>query len=55
VKRVTVAITVSDDYYSHKLRKVRSAMINAAVLKATEEDLEVAAIDAKVGHIRKQP
>jgi hypothetical protein len=54
VKRVTVAITISDDYALWKLRKVRSAMINAAVLKATEEDLEITAIDAKVGHIRKQ-
>jgi hypothetical protein len=54
VKRVTVAITVSDDYYTYKLRKVRAAMVNAAVHKATEEDLEITAIDAKVGHIRKQ-
>lgn len=53
MKRVTVAITVNDDYSTYKLRKVRSAMVNAAVLKATDEDLEIAAIDVKVGHVKK--
>lgn len=53
MKRITVAITVMDDYYPSKLRKVSSAMVTAAVAKATEENLEIRAIDAKIGHIRK--
>lgn len=54
MKRITVAITVADEYYPSYLRSVSSAMVNAAVAKATEKDLEILAIDAKIGHIRKR-
>lgn len=54
MKRVTVSITVGENYsLTSGLRKIRSAMVNAAVLKATEENLEIASIEAKVGHVRK--
>lgn len=54
MKRVTVAITFTEGYVStYDTRKVRAAMINAAVLKATELNMEIAAIDAKTGHVRK--
>jgi hypothetical protein len=54
MKRITVAITLNDDYaYSSKYRAVRSAMVNAAVAKVTELDLEIASIDAKLGTPRK--
>jgi hypothetical protein len=53
MKRVTVAITASDDYSTYNLREVRSAMVNAAVLKAAECDLEISNIEAKVGTPRK--
>ena len=53
MKRVTVAITLADNYMSsYSLKKIKSAMINAAVLKATELDVEIAALEGRVGHVR---
>jgi hypothetical protein len=54
MKRITVAITLKDDYvYGGALRKIQTAMVNAAVAKATEEDKEIAAIMSKTGTVRK--
>lgn len=56
MKRVTVEITFSDNYYpADRYRKIRTAMLNAGVLKATELDLEIASVGAKTGHARKVP
>lgn len=56
MKRITVAITVEEDYsYRSKYRAIRSAMINAAVAKATSEDLTISTIEGKVGTPRKVP
>ena len=53
MKRVTVAITFVDDgWIERKLKSVRKAMVNAAVQKATDEDMEIAAIEARTGHIQ---
>jgi hypothetical protein len=53
MKRITVAITVEENYSYSGNRKVRSAMISAAVAKALDEDLTILAIDAKLGTPRK--
>jgi hypothetical protein len=55
MKRVTVAITLGDDSYAsqRELRGIKSAMVNAAVAKATDCDLSIVAIEAKVGTPRK--
>ena len=53
MKRVTVAITLNENYVSsYNLMQIKSAMINAAVLKATELDVEIAALEGRVGHVR---
>lgn len=53
MKRITVSITLADGYYGSSLKKVSTAMINAAVLRATDLDLEIRGIEAKIGHTRK--
>jgi hypothetical protein len=57
MKRVTVAITIGDDSWpsQRELRGIKAAMVNAAVSKATENDLSIVAIEAKVGTPRKAP
>lgn len=55
MKRITVAITLADDGYQspRDLRGIKAAMVNAAVHKATDVDASIAAIEAKVGTVRK--
>lgn len=55
MKRITVAITLGDDAWAsgRELRGIKSAMVNAAVAKATDNDLSIVAIEAKVGTPRK--
>lgn len=55
MKRITVALTLAEDSWNtaNDLRKIKTAMINAGVAKATELDSSIANIDAKVGHVRK--
>ena len=56
MKRITVAITLGDDCYmtQRELRGIKAAMVNAAVEKATTNDLSIVAIDAKVAsNVRK--
>lgn len=56
MKRVTVAVTFSEDYISSDaLKRVLSAMVNAGVLKATELNIQIAALDAKTGTVRTRP
>lgn len=58
MKRVTVAITLGDDvYYSpRELRGIKSAMVNAAIGKATDHDMSIVALQAKVAtNVRKVP
>lgn len=54
MKRVTVALTLSENTYAGQsdLRKLRMAMVNAGVAKATELNMEIAKIEAKTGHVR---
>lgn len=56
MKRVTVAITLGDDAWisPRELRGIKAAMVNAAVEKATTNDLSIVAIGAKVAtNVRK--
>ena len=54
MKRVTVEITFAEGYgYTSDCKKVRTAMINAAVLRATELNMEIASLGARTGHVRK--
>lgn len=54
MKRITVEITVEDDYaYPSKYRAIRAAMVNAAVSKATENDMTITQINARLGTPRK--
>ena len=57
MKRVTVAITLAEDAYPYHgtLRSLKTAMVNAAVAKATEKDLSISAITAKVAHNVRKP
>ncbi len=50
MKRVTVAITLGDDSWAsqRELRGLKASMVNAAVEKATFNDLSIVAIEAKV-------
>lgn len=52
MKRITVQITVQDAWPPAKFNRVGRAMINAAVAKCTEEDLEIAEITQKTGNVR---
>lgn len=55
MKRITVQITLSDNYNSaYHARKIKSAMVNAAVAKATYEDAEIHAIDTRIGNVRRK-
>lgn len=55
MKRITVALVIGDDSYAspRELRGIKAAMVNAAVEKATLNDLSIVAIEAKIGHVRK--
>lgn len=55
MKRVTVQITFSDEYYygqRQKCSKVLRQMVNAAVAGANEQDLEIAVVNTKIGNVR---
>jgi len=54
VKRVTVSITVQDDYNSSGLRRVKAAMIEAAVSKASEQGFDVMGLEGRVGTTRRR-
>lgn len=53
MRRITVSVTVEDSYNSSRIKRIRMAMTNAAVGKATEEDVTILAIESKVGIPRK--
>lgn len=58
MKRVTVAITLGDDSWAslRQLRGLKASMVNAAVGKATDNDLSIVAIEAKVAtNVKKLP
>lgn len=57
MKRVTVAITLVDDYpYSGDLRKLKGTVVAAAVDKANELGLGIRAVEAKVANnVKKVP
>lgn len=55
MKRITVQVVLADGYYStNEAKKIKAAMINAAVAKATELNTEIASIDTKIGHVHKR-
>lgn len=52
MKRITVAVTLSNpNYYDPK--RLKAAMVNAAVAKATEQDAEIHSIETKIGNVRR--
>lgn len=56
MKRVTVSITIGDDSYTspRELRGIKAAMVNAAVEKATLNDMSIIGIVTKVAtNVRK--
>jgi predicted alpha/beta hydrolase len=55
MKRITVALVIGDDSWPSQraLRGIKAAMVNAAVEKATLNDLSIVSIEAKIGHVRK--
>lgn len=53
MKRITVAITVADDYPRHAHRWIKDDMIVAAMKRVEEEALDVTLIEAKIGNVRR--
>jgi hypothetical protein len=56
MKRITVSITIGDDSYvsPRELRGVKAAMVNAAVERATLNDMSIIGIVTKVAtNVRK--
>lgn len=54
MKRITVQVTLADDYYGNtRSVKIKRAMVTAAVAKATDEDAEIIAIETRIGHVRR--
>lgn len=56
MKRVTVAITLDQYCSQRELRGLKASMVAAGVHKATEQDMSIVAIEARVANnVRKVP
>ncbi len=54
MKRITVEITVEDDYIPmHDQKKMKAAIVNSCVQQATVLGLSIMQINARVGTVRK--
>ena len=53
MKRITVTVTVEEDYAHNKCRWLKDDMIIAAMERVQSEALTVLRIDAKIGTVRK--
>lgn len=53
MKRITVSVAVEDTYNRDKLRWLKDDMIVAAMERVQTDALDVVAIEAKIGTVRK--